>query len=328
MQDRDESLDILRSIAFIGLIIAHVNPPVFLMQLRNFDVPMMVFISGVAFAMSPGRKKCYIHYVMKRFVRIILPTWLFLFVYYFIVENKSIIFTFSSFTLLTWWYVWIMRVFFVISLFAPLVYFIVNKVSLKTYIVVFCFLLLLYEFFEIVLDHRINSSLYTFAIMNFPYILVFSVGVVISRLNSRAIVSFAIISFVLYATIAFYLIVENGNYVLTDEQKYPPRLYYLSYAFVGIFFFWINRKRIMKLSSRLYLKSFLQFVGAHTMWIYFWHIIFLEQIHIFQDKWILRFFFVFMSSTCIAYLQHIMIKKSSVFLPHKVSKYVKIIFDG
>lgn len=56
MQDRDESLDILRSIAFIGLIIAHVNPPVFLMQLRNFDVPMMVFISGVAFAMSPGRK--------------------------------------------------------------------------------------------------------------------------------------------------------------------------------------------------------------------------------------------------------------------------------
>ncbi len=46
---RDTRIDFLRFVGLIMIIFAHVNPPAVLFQLRNFDVPLMVLISGVSF---------------------------------------------------------------------------------------------------------------------------------------------------------------------------------------------------------------------------------------------------------------------------------------
>lgn len=47
-KNRDQSIDLLRFIALTGIIIVHIHPSAFWIQLRNFDVPLLVFLSGVS----------------------------------------------------------------------------------------------------------------------------------------------------------------------------------------------------------------------------------------------------------------------------------------
>ena len=122
-RERDKSIDVLRAIALTGMIIIHISPTIgWIREIRNFDVPLMVFLSGVSFTLSTGGGKIsYSSYVYKRFQRLILPTWVFLVLYYvlFIAINHAIGIkgilgaAIPHFTLMTGWYVWIMRLFFI-----------------------------------------------------------------------------------------------------------------------------------------------------------------------------------------------------------------------
>lgn len=51
---RDYSIDILRFIALTGIIAVCCVPNTFITQLRNFDVPLMVFLSGVSYNLTVG----------------------------------------------------------------------------------------------------------------------------------------------------------------------------------------------------------------------------------------------------------------------------------
>lgn len=79
---RDISIDILRCIALIGIVVIHCEPEsLWLRQIRNFDVPLMVFLSGVSYTLSIKDENTlidggYLKYVIKRFKRLILPTWI------------------------------------------------------------------------------------------------------------------------------------------------------------------------------------------------------------------------------------------------------------
>lgn len=85
MVERDRSIDIIRSLGLLCIILAHVNPPFILFQVRNFDVPLMVFISGYLFG---GKNQTFksirdiTSYLWKRFVRLVLPVWAFLSLFY------------------------------------------------------------------------------------------------------------------------------------------------------------------------------------------------------------------------------------------------------
>ena len=45
-------IDFLKTLGLFCIILAHVNAPGFVMQLRNFDVPLMVILSGMLAATS------------------------------------------------------------------------------------------------------------------------------------------------------------------------------------------------------------------------------------------------------------------------------------
>ena len=49
---RDNRIDILRTTGLAMIILAHVYPPPLLFHLRNFDVPLMVLLSGMSFVLS------------------------------------------------------------------------------------------------------------------------------------------------------------------------------------------------------------------------------------------------------------------------------------
>jgi fucose 4-O-acetylase-like acetyltransferase len=56
IQSRDIRFDILKVIGLFCIILAHVSPPSLIFQLRNFDVPLMVMISGSVFYLSSFKK--------------------------------------------------------------------------------------------------------------------------------------------------------------------------------------------------------------------------------------------------------------------------------
>lgn len=45
-------IDFLKLVGLFCIILAHVGPPAVVMQLRNFDVPLMVILSGMLAANS------------------------------------------------------------------------------------------------------------------------------------------------------------------------------------------------------------------------------------------------------------------------------------
>lgn len=45
-------IDFLKMLGLLCIMLAHVNPPQIIMQLRNFDVPFMVILSGMLAANS------------------------------------------------------------------------------------------------------------------------------------------------------------------------------------------------------------------------------------------------------------------------------------
>ena len=146
--DRDLSIDLLRTIGILFIVLAHVDAPFIIKQIRIFDVVLLVAVSGYVYK----EPKNYIKYIFKRMERLALPTWLFLTVFFFglfLVEkilkievgglNKETII--SSYTF--WWgigFVWIIRIYLGVAIFGPII---LKKVSLKCIILYWRFFHLL-----------------------------------------------------------------------------------------------------------------------------------------------------------------------------------------
>ncbi len=64
---RDVTIDILRVCGLLLIMLAHVNPPNLIFQIRTFDVPMMVFVSGVSYFLSKKADVSYFSYAFSRF---------------------------------------------------------------------------------------------------------------------------------------------------------------------------------------------------------------------------------------------------------------------
>ena len=75
--ERDRSTDLLRTFGLLLVMLAHTAPPPLLFELRNFDIVLLVAVSGIAFSISRTPKRFW-PYASARFKRLILPVWLFL----------------------------------------------------------------------------------------------------------------------------------------------------------------------------------------------------------------------------------------------------------
>ena len=129
MQNRDLSIDLLRFLGLTMIVLVHVNPPFWLTQFRSFDVPMMVFVSGLTVARK--EVSSYVGYIVKRTKRLVIPVWTFLAFYllgfyylqFWILPDQYLTgrMILRSFLLLdqSIGYVWIIRVFLLIMLLPP-----------------------------------------------------------------------------------------------------------------------------------------------------------------------------------------------------------------
>ena len=81
MGERKLEIDILRCLGILLVISAHCAfKNALFFEIRTFDVVLLVFISILSFQESSRSNYC--NYVKKRFVKLILPIWLFLTAYF------------------------------------------------------------------------------------------------------------------------------------------------------------------------------------------------------------------------------------------------------
>ncbi|HFS2505823.1 TPA: acyltransferase family protein, partial [Escherichia coli] len=80
--ERSFRLDLMRLLGLLLIIFAHIGPPNALFQIRTFDVPMMIFVSGVAYYISSPSFFSWKIYYIKRVSRLLFPVWCFFALFY------------------------------------------------------------------------------------------------------------------------------------------------------------------------------------------------------------------------------------------------------
>ena len=320
LKKRDERIDILRALAILCIILAHSSPNDFIFQLRNFDVTMMVFLMGVSFFLSNQNKRInYSDYVIKRFRRLILPTWKFLilfFVVFFflsIVLNDDYYFSLrdiiTSFAMTTGiGYVWIMRVFFIIALVSPLLLYISNRIKKNsTYFILLVIAYVIYLILLLTNEHlsvNIIQKLFEYYIVEgFGYSLIAALGIRLYSYKKQYLPYLAGIFFIIFSILGFY-----HNFMPTQAFKYPPTLYYLSYGiFVSlILFYFLSFEKI----KGFFTNKPIMFLSFKSLDLYFCHIIPVYIIQLYGEKFpivsgnfITRFLFILIGALVLLSIQ-------------------------
>ncbi|MGD6776346.1 acyltransferase family protein [Sutcliffiella horikoshii] len=307
---RDTRIDILRFLAIIGIIVAHTHPPDWLFELRNFDVTLIVMMMGASFFISNQSKDKveYVAYATKRFKRLIVPTWVFLTIFFTLflvlsfVQNDSYYFDLNKVvnsyaTLGGIGYVWIMRVFFIIALASPILLSISNKTQ-KTFAyfawiigayVIYSMCILINNF----LPNGLISSLYEEVFLyGFGYVLVAAIGIRLLVMKNKELLYLGVTSLLIYGILAI-----STDFASTQDFKYTPTMYYLSYGiFIGVCLYLLVSIPVV---NKWLSNKFFMFISINSLWLYLWHIIpvyilkVYDKVSIFKSTFLLEFCFVF-----------------------------------
>jgi len=321
---RDIKIDFLRFLGLSLIILAHVEPPTWLAELRNFDVTLMVVVSGLAFTQSKKRES-YQNYVWKRIKRLLFPVWLFLSCYFLVNIGlshlgKSALLSpriiLDSYTLTRGiGYVWIIRVFLLVALAAPFISILNQQIKAnRVYFSILIFSYLLYELLLfLTLPYTANywgEFLSLFVYYGIAFSLVFAVGIRLPQLRKSQCFILAGFCLLIYAILGITQFTKLGEIVLTQTYKYPPSAYYLSYALgMTILAYLVADKGVVIISKFKKLEFWILFIAQNSMWIYLWHIPIVE---FFEDdstfNFSIEYFVTYSGATLITFFQAFVVK--------------------
>ena len=296
-------IDFLKMLGLFCIMLAHVNPPQIIMQLRNFDVPFMVILSGMLAANSTPP---YHEYLKKRLARLIVPTWIFLCIYflvaYFITGQFNIKLIIKSFCFQqdSIGYVWIIWVYAIAAMMAIPMMSLYKRFG-RRFLVSYLLLYTAYEihvFFRIGLKSRLLIYTLYYAV---PYGLILLMGLIYNSLPKRRRIMIMTGAFLLYTLLAAVLALRKGTYIYTQQFKYPPRIYWISYA-VGVSFALLMLGEHFD-GCALFDNPVVRFIGRNTLWIYLWHIPFVGLSSRITDMWWLRLLIVIICPVFIDFTQ-------------------------
>jgi fucose 4-O-acetylase-like acetyltransferase len=287
---RNVTIDILRVLGILLIVLAHINastgvnaPPPLLFNFRTFDVPMMVFISALSFYSNKpiNTWRDYFKYVQKRFVRLVIPTFIFLTFYFLFewalsswvpTEDLNLKTMFLSYSMISGiGYVWIIRIFLCEALLAPFLrhgaFLIKEKLWLQILIISAS---LLIEFGMCYFcNHYLSGKLLTLIgvifVPIFGYAIIYFFGLLFKQ--SKTIWQIILIVFCGTALIGVCF-VEDIYSIAT--YKYPPDLIYILYGTTisATLYFILNL--IFNNSKNL---KILTWLSSNSMDVYYSHII-------------------------------------------------------
>jgi fucose 4-O-acetylase-like acetyltransferase len=281
---RDEAIDLLRAIGLVLVMLAHVSPPAWLFQLRNFDVPLMVIAAGMSFALSSPVTR-WGTYVWKRFKRLVIPVWVFLAAYFLVLHALHATNAPDTHTMLSSFFlgsgigfVWVIRVFLLVALVAPLIARMDaslpdNRQWLLAWIGFYASCTALLWLITPLIAGSAVARIELITHYLLPYAAVFWLGLRFSRLPDNTLLAIALGSTALFAGLALWHASLDGSFVQTQEFKYPPALYYLSFALALAIPTWFAARPLSRyIAAQPRLHALVAFIGQNSIWIYLWHI--------------------------------------------------------
>ena len=318
LQQRDPSIDLLRFIGLTMIILAHIGlsrSTSLLFQLRSFDVPLMVFTSGLAF--SGKNVGSYLPFIGKRTLRLIVPVYIFVAAYILLnpilsgwglVENYSAEKIAGTFMLRlnpSIGYVWIIRVFLIVMLVTPLLIKMDKAlkndwVCLGAIAAVLAAQHLLVGWLK---PMKPGWFIQDWVLYICGYSAVFMWGL---RARKASPAASCVALLMLAAVLCFCgygMYEEHGTLMKLQATKYPPQLYFLVWGMFISGILWFTRKWWTKvMDNRLF-----TFIGQNTIWIYLWHIPFVNIVVKGPfDAWhpLWKYIFVYVTALCIYALQY------------------------
>jgi hypothetical protein len=310
---RDSRVDFLKTIGLFCIFLAHANPPGFVFQVRNFDVVLLVFLSGVLSSnVLVNNFEDVKRYWVHRLFRLLIPTWIFLL---FFTSAQAVLalvrwgecpklMTIARYFLLDGSYIWIIRVFLLTAFITPLVLLIKRKlrpfpVALLTIAVYSAYessFFLNLEFSFPVMRY-IQDKLVGYLI---PYGLVTVIGIYSQGLSRRRIFILSSVFFLVFVGFAFLSWRLSGSPVSVQHFKYPPRLYFLSYGLaVSLFLYGASGFLENRMGNRW--AVLFSSVAKNSLWLYFWQTLLLDwdifpallpfgKVPWYLEVWVLFFF--------------------------------------
>ena len=329
MTDRKKYIDILKAIGLLCIILAHVTPPEPVMITRNFDVVLMILISAYL-GISSTKKENYLAYVWKRFVRLVIPTWLFL-LFFLPLAKKLELFkitplvvkhTFALDNYNTIGYVWVIRIYLIVALLVPICKYLINKGKDKLLLII---TLILYISYEIACHYNlfVNRNIeYAFAYW-IPCLLLIVMSYYFLKADNKRLICYFIFFSLTCLGIGYYLYHKTGVFPLIQTMKYPFRLYYLSYGLAAsalLIIIFKNDKVSNFVSNKV-----LEFISKHSLWIYLWHVLIIYLFKKVEMVWYLRYLIVVAGAISITLVQTLIVKLLDKI---KTPKFLTNILNG
>ena len=319
---RDLYIDFLRFIGLSLIILIHINPPVDLAQVRCFDVPLMLFVSGLT--ASSSRHCRYVDYVTKRTKRLIIPVWMFLAAYlpilYFVqfkflpeqyLTGEMIV---RSFLLLdnSIGYVWIIRIFLIVMLVTPFILKLNNRIeNIRLFVFVIVAAIFALEGVHSIGVQCDKESVASFVVVDIiqygiAYSIPFMLGVRCrnaEKMEQHKLLAFVIIVFVV--SLVYYIFSYGLPIRITPNFKTPPHSYYIIYGCFVSVVLWQMKTKISKWLTNKYFIL----LGQNTIWNYLWHMPFALVSNRISDSWAIRYLFVYGAAILMFMIQRSIVNK-------------------
>lgn len=305
-EERIIYIDYLKVMGLLLVILAHVDCPKYIMQIRSFDVPLLVVLSGylASKTLKKGNNK---KYYWKRIQRLAIPSWIFLIVFWgvqtlvyikpsFIDMIKAITFQRDANMVGMLWVIW---VYLICALLIPLIYRI--GYSLKNNVVIIL-IFMIYEIICMMTNLSTSRLVYITVFTIIPWGMLTYFSFYLDKITNRQKIIIIITGLIFFILYAIALNVKNGTFVTTNNYKYPARLYYFVYA-IPIVILLIELLKKVQLKS----NSLISFISSSSLWIYLWHILVLYVVKriIVNDKlWIIQYFAIVVIASIVTYIQN------------------------
>jgi peptidoglycan/LPS O-acetylase OafA/YrhL len=330
---RNVNLDFLRFLGVLIIMIAHARPSSWFYQLRNFGTPLLIVASSLTYAfIYKNRSIDLIPFYKKRLSRLTIPAWIFLIFFFTFFYVVAILFEIDyPFTKTKMFhtflfyegigFVWILKVYMILALLTPLgLKYSQSKINNYKYFTSIVIIYMLYEIGNYFLSDYIpidfKDLIANTILLIFPYTILYLYGLRLNIIRTKYIIGVTIISLFIFVGMAVQKYFETGYFVATQYYKYPPTLYYLSYAFfwVNLFFLAISRHPIINFTKY---RKIIVWLSSNSLWIYLWHILayylweYLFNYYDFFGKFFIKFTFLFSFGIMLTILQIYFVNKAS-----------------
>lgn len=276
---RNKYIDQLRGLSIIAVIFIHCTVLYWnnkiahtLWDYSQFAVPVIMFCAGYVFMLKPPSLtfKSLFSYMFKRIKRLITPYYFFLIIFTLILSLKKIAtldyFIKSIFLIGGWDINWLVGLFVIYVIVAPLLWYIFSKHNNFFKILITALILISIYFFNFRFpyNHMYITWLMWAPLYTFPWFLKED-----KKLNKKLSI-ITILGFIVYIFLRFYEAKTNKPSSMFSH-KYPPDIHMLSYGFFSTsLLYLVSLKNIF--SNDLINKT-LYFFSSHSYPLFFIHYI-------------------------------------------------------